>query len=146
MATYPRIATHKYSAYGTQYDRDALGPGQLEEFFERSRDDLEEHGAVRMIVEPHDGTRYEFLLVGLIEEGTVALSFLNDHIGFAIRLAHVAFTVPSYVMEHAGGRRPVNPCTAAVACDLINRVLPRDARDHWFYDWRAGLLIEEAQA
>ena len=148
--TYPTIPTRKYSCYGTQYDPESLGPGQLEEFFERCRDSLEEHGAVRMLIEPNDGTSYEFLLTGLIEDGIVALSFLNDHIGFAVRLAHISFTVPSYVMEHGGmgsdNRYRINPRTAAVACDLVNRVRPCTVNDHWFYDWKTGLLIEGAQA
>jgi hypothetical protein len=115
-----------YSHSGQKYEAAALD--DLGEFIEMGRLWLDEGGAVRLILEPGDGTRYEFIVAGPIVlapgQRTYALCYMNDHSSFAIHVAPDAFTVPGYVAEHAD--RDVNPHTAAVAADLINLLRDTD--------------------
>lgn len=132
------IDTHKYSVYGDRYDADATD--DLDFFMSGCRETFMMEGLLRMIVEPGDGTRYEFLLIDNIELGLCVLTYLSDcGRSFAVKLAKDGFTVPSYLIEHAG--RDTNPCTAAVACDLVNGIRNVEGLEHWFYDWTRGELI-----
>lgn len=131
-----KIPTLYFSVYGTKYEPRATD--DLDQFFVYARTIAMTHEAIRFEIEPHDGTHYEFLWAGPLENGCYVLSSLNT--GWACNMGPAgSFTVPSYIQEHVG--ETVNPHTLAVACDLANE-LRESCNGKRFKDWKTGQLTE----
>jgi len=109
---------------------------QVKDFIENLRSAIQMDGVCHMILEPGDGTRYEFGLIDLPNYDYMVIYSLVD--GWSCKVGRPPRTVPWYIQEKI--RFKTHSHTLGLVCDILNRFSGN--KDMRFYNWEKGRPME----
>jgi len=97
---------------------------------------LSSHGSVVFILEPGDGTHYEFVII--LQELGFIIGQLTGGAGYLFRVGECG-TVPSYVHEKAP---EMNFWVVYLLCEILEKLTLKPTGCH-YYDFEHGTLIPQ---